>query len=75
MKKYKEVLSRVKTIIDDNELIDKILSTYPDRAHENREEFIKNREIRIKKVLNLAKPKQTMSFMRRLYRRVMEDFQ
>ena len=31
-----------------------VLNEYPDRSQETREEFVKNREIRIKKVLNLA---------------------
>ena len=54
MKKYKDILLLVKTIIDDEEKIDSILRDYPDRAQETREEFVKNREIRIKKILNLA---------------------
>ena len=54
MNKYKEILTKVKAIIDDDELIQKILSEYPDRKNETRVEYIKNREIRIKKVLNLA---------------------
>ena len=54
MKKYKEILTRVKSVIDNTELIDKVISEYPDREQETRDEYIQNREIRIKKVLNLA---------------------
>ena len=49
MKEFKNILSRVKTIIDDQEKIDNVLNEYPDRSQETREEFVKNREIRIKK--------------------------
>ena len=54
MRKYKTILKTVKAILEETELIEKILSEYPDRDKESREEYVKNREIRIKKLLNLA---------------------
>ena len=53
-KEYKGILNKVKSIIDDKEMIEKILSEYPDRELETREEYERNREVRIKKVLNVA---------------------
>ena len=54
MKEYKEILTRVKTVIDDQDKIDNILNEYPNRSSETRDEYVKNRETRIKNVLNLA---------------------
>ena len=51
---FSKVLKDVRAILDDDETIKKILDEYPNRRNENREEYVKNREKRIKKVLNLA---------------------
>ena len=52
--KYSKVLKKVRNIIDNKNIIDKILNEYPNRLNENRDEYEVNREVRIKKVLNLA---------------------
>ena len=51
---YKKILSKVKSILDDNEIIQGILAEYPNKEEESRDVYVKNREIRIKKVLSLA---------------------
>ena len=50
----RELATSKGNMLDNTELIEKIKSEYPERAKETRDEYIKNREIRIKKVLNLA---------------------
>ena len=54
MGEYKKILKNVKAILEETELIESILGEYPHRDEESREEYVRNREIRIKKVLNLA---------------------
>ena len=54
MTEYKKILNNVKAILEEDELIQNILSEYPDKNKESREKYVENREIRIKKVLNLA---------------------
>ena len=51
---FSKILKDVRAILDDDETIKKILDEYPNRRNEKREEYVKNREKRIKKVLNLA---------------------
>ena len=51
---YKKLLKNVKAILEETELIESILSEYPDRDKESREDYVTNRDIRIKKVLKLA---------------------
>ena len=54
MEEYKTLLAKVKSVLDDDEAIEKILSEYPNKENESRDEYVENREIRIKKVLNMA---------------------
>ena len=52
--KYKLLLNKVKDIIEDKNIIAKVVSEYPNIKSENKEEYEKNREERIKKVLQFA---------------------
>ena len=52
--RYSSILKKVKAIIEDKEIIEKIKSEYPDMKNEDRDEYERNREERVKKVLNLA---------------------
>ena len=54
MPDYKALLKKVRSILDNDEIIQSVLSQYPDKELECRKDFEKNREIRIKKVLNFA---------------------
>ena len=52
--KYKKILSDVREILDNYDIIQEILSEYPDKKSESQEEYVKNRKVRIEKVLQKA---------------------
>ena len=51
---YKKILKDVRTILDDKDVMAKILEEYPNKKIETREVYVKKRQERIEKVLNLA---------------------
>ena len=51
---FRKLLKDVRNILDDEDIIKKILSKYPEKKSENRKDYLKHREERIKKILNLA---------------------
>ena len=53
-KQFRKLLIDVRNILDDEDIIKKILSKYPEKKSENRKDYLKHREERIKKILNLA---------------------
>ena len=54
MAQYEKILKDVKNVLIDQDTIDKILAEYPNKSNESRDEYVKNRKERIKKILALA---------------------
>ena len=54
LEKYKKILSDVREIIDNDEIIKKIIAEYPNIESESQEDYEINRKERIKKVLEKA---------------------
>ena len=52
--KYTKILKDVRKILDDEEALKSIISKYPNKETETRKDYVKNREKRIKEVLQLA---------------------
>ena len=50
---YRKVIAKVQEVIEDEEIIEKIMKQY-DKQNETKEEYIANREARIKKLCQLA---------------------
>ena len=51
---YDKILKDVRAVLDDEDIILNILAKYPDKKNELREDYKRNRKVRILKVLNLA---------------------
>ena len=54
LKYYSEILNIVKVLIDNEKLIQSIMNKY-DKENESKEEYIKNRKLRIMELLDIAK--------------------
>ena len=62
MAEYAKILKAVKGVLDDDDALTKILSQYPNKENEKRDEYEENREKRIKEVLTLAGLKTEADF-------------
>ena len=54
MAEHAKILKAVKGVLDDDDALTKILSQYPNKENEKRDEYEENRQKRIKEVLTLA---------------------
>ena len=51
--KYRKVIQKVQEVVEDEDMMEKIMNQY-DKKNETKEEYIANREARIKKLCQLA---------------------